>query len=421
MGKYEVIKPLAFVLLLAILLGSANVLLNSAMAQGGVLTIDVIAPIGGGIRPYEDGVMIAGRTQGYNVLIQITNVGNESLKDVEIYGDAYGDVVEGPEVHLSPRLTSTPNIVTPNESRINGAWLEQENMAYFKIDEIKPGETWKCYYSVNVPQSVPEEAKIKLTIKIVFDGNEQIQYKYVKIVPPPMWRQWLVIGLTAVTFGSLIFIGKRGWFKFYTNVDLVTISMLAAAQVVWVQIIGRQLVFPALNRIPLTYNFAVGDFPYILLLITAVMLVRKPGTVSLTLFVYNIVSEIGWYGLNPLWWAYPFAEGLPADLYLLIRGRATFTEKLSFFKVRAEQVDIEKLEVPTISFLPLIDGAMIGFLRGFFMQLSLYLVFYPNLFHIYYAWGYAFWWMTIPWSIGNAIEGAISVPIAKKIEEAVQY
>ena len=397
-------------------------------AQAPEFDISITAPVGGGLRPYQDGIMIAGRERRYGYTIQIlfTNTGNTTIEDVEIIGDAVGTVEVGPEGYtLIPKTENKPSIVAPDGTRdpegTVAQWITQDNVSapYFKINKVKPGETWKCTYSVDVPESVPQDVGLRLTIRVSIGEVEYTLDKKVRIVPPPVQRLWIVIGLAAAAFLGLIVLGRFGFFKLYSNIDLVTMALIGAAQVVWVQILGRQLVFPVLNRVPLTYNFAVGDFPYIFLLITAAMLVRKPGTVSLTLFVYDLVSEIGWYGLNPLWWAYPFAEGLPADFYMLLRGRAIFTNKLSFLKLKIPAAKLEAMKsLPGLKFF---DGFMIGFLRGFFMQYSLYTVFFPNLFRIYYDWGYVFWWMTIPWAIGNAIEGAISVPLAEKIEEAVRY
>ncbi|MGQ4894640.1 MAG: hypothetical protein ACP6IQ_08465, partial [Candidatus Njordarchaeia archaeon] len=238
-------------------------------------------------------------------------------------------------------------------------------------------------------------------------------------INPPVLRLWIVIGLTLVLLVALMGLGAMGFFRLYSSVDLVSISMIAAAMVVWVQILGRQLIFPLTNRIPFTYNFAVADIPYVLLLVTSISIVRKPGAASLTLFIYNIVSEIGWYGINPLWWAYPFAQGLPVDFYIMIRGKGILTDKIIFFKYRMTEEEWDK--APELKGLALFDGLMIGLLRGFFMQMSLYTVFYPNLFRLQYNWGYVFWWNIIPWSIGNAVGGCISVPIAERIREAAQY
>jgi len=420
-----VIKRMLFVLGIAAALGLLfNPFLTSVMGAG-IVTLNVTAPYGGGTRPYQDGIMIAGRARsgtyaGYEVQIVLSNTGNESLRNLLILADGVASETSLPGYNIDPINSSNPVAVNATGTRVEGIW--DGDKARFEIDGVAPGENWTLSYMVNVPSSVPSDVKLVMKVSIEQpkgSGDWKTWEKSIKIVPSPIFREWFAVGLSAAALGSLIVLGKKGFFRFYLNVDLVSMAVLAAAQTVWVQIIGRQFVFPVLNRVPMTYNFAVGDFPYILLLITAALLVRKPGAVSLTLFVYNIVSEIGWYGLNPLWWPYPFMQGIPADLYMLFRGRGVFTEKFTFFKLRATPEEMEAHR--GFRFAPYIDGAVIGFLRGFFMQLTLYVIFYPNLFHLQYDWNYALWWMTIPWAIGNAIEGALSVTIAQKIETAIKY
>jgi len=417
-----VIKRMLFVLGFAAALSLFfNQLLTSVMGAG-VVTLNITAPYGGGTRPYQDGVMIAGRAQtgtyaGYTVQIVLSNTGNESLRNLLVLADGVASETSIPGYNIMPLEGKDPVAVKPDGTQVMGSWVEDK--AVFEIDEVAPGKNWTLSYMVNVPQSVPSEVKLVMKIKVEHLGVSTTWPKEVKIVPSPIIREWFAVGLSAAALGSLIVLGKKGFFRFYLNVDLVSMAVLAAAQTVWVQIIGRQFIFPVVDRVPMAYNFAVADFPYILLLITAALLVRKPGAVSLTLFVYNIVSEIGWYGLNPLWWPYPFMQGIAADLYLLFRGRGVFTDKFTFFKLRATPEELEAHR--GFRFAPYIDGAVIGFLRGFFMQLSLYTIFYPNLFHLQYDWNYALWWMTIPWAIGNAIEGALSVTIAQKIETAIKY
>ena len=418
------IKKMLFVLGIAAALGLlSNQLLTSVMGAG-IVTLEVTAPYGGGIRPYQDGVMIAGREQtgtyaGYTVRIILSNTGNDSLPPLVVLADGKASKTSLPGYNISPRNDSDPVAVKPDGTQVKGFW--DGDKARFEIDEpILPGQNWTLSYYVNVPRSVPETVEVEMEVRVeLATGAHTTHTKTVKIVPSPMVREWFAVGLSAGALGSLIVLGKKGFFRFYKNVDLVSMAVIAAAMTVWVQIIGRQFVFPVLNRIPMTYNFAIGDFPYILLMITAALLVRKPGAVSLTLFVYNIVSEIGWYGLNPLWWPYPFMQGIVPDLYMLFRGRGVFTDKFAFFKFRATPEELETHR--GFRFMPFIDGAVIGFLRGFFMQLTLYMIFYPNLFHLQYDWNYALWWMTIPWAIGNAIEGALSVTIAQKIETAIKY
>jgi len=387
-------------------------------------TVTITAPIGNPIRPQRDGVVIAGR-ESITVRISITlpETATQNWTQIEVLADGVGTSEQN--ITFTPQTSSTPrgeltDLAGNVLKSIQGEW--RGTQAYFLIPEIAPGQTWNLYYTIIPPQTIPTEPSyITLTIKIKFGPEYDWQEipKTIRIINPPILRLYIVIALTLGVFIGLLILTKIGFFEMYTTLDLVSMAMIGAAMVVWVQILGRQFVFPITDRIPFAYNFAVADIPYVLLLITAITLVKKPGTASLTLFVYNIVSEIGWYGLDPLWWAYPFAQGLPVDFYILLRGRAIFTNKAIFFRRSITEEEFESaVEIPGLRF---IDGLIVGFLRGFFMQVSLYTVFFPNLFRLEYLWEYVFWWIVIPWSIGNAIGGAISVPIAERIREAAQY
>lgn len=386
--------------------------------------ITITAPIGNPIRPQRDGVVIAGRQDiTVRISIKVSESSTKNWTQIEVLADGRGESPD--DVTFTPVTSSKPVIEITDLAgnvinRTNGEWIGDE--AYFYIDLLKPGEICNLYYTIRPPQSIPKEPiyiNLKIKIKLGLEYDWQEITKTIKVINPPITRLYIVIGLTLGVFAALIFLSKIGFFEMYSTLDLVSMAMIGATMVVWVQILGRQFVFPITDRIPFAYNFAVADIPYILLLITAIALVKKPGTASLTLFVYNIVSEIGWYGINPLWWAYPFAQGLPVDFYLLIRGRAVLTNKAIFFKRSISEEEFEAAR--TIPGLRYLDGLIIGLLRGFFMQISLYLVFFPNLFRLEYLWEYVFWWIVIPWSIGNAIGGAISVPIAERIREAAQY
>ncbi len=386
--------------------------------------ISITAPIGNPIRPQRDGVVIAGRESiTVRISIKVSEASTKNWTQIEVLADGKG---ESPDNITFTPITSSKPVIEITDlagnviNRTNGKWVGDN--AYFYVDVLKPGEIGNLYYTIAPPQSIPKEPiyislKIKIKLGPSYDWQEIV--KTIKVINPPITRLYIVVGLTLGVFAALIFLSKIGFFEMYSTLDLVSMAMIGATMVVWVQILGRQFVFPITDRIPFAYNFAVADIPYVLLLITAIALVKKPGTASLTLFVYNIVSEIGWYGINPLWWAYPFAQGLPVDFYLLLRGKAVLTDKAIFFKRTISEEEFESAR--TIPGLSYFDGFIMGLLRGFFMQVSLYLVFYPNLFRLEYLWEYVFWWVVIPWTIGNAIGGAISVPIAERIREAAQY
>lgn len=400
---------------------------NITMYQIELTEVKILAPYGqSNWGPFKDGVLIVG-SRDFSVLITIyySKTATETLRNITVWADTIGVPEKGNVTFSSSNQVSTA-------TRFDSSGREIESLdgtplgtyVYFKLNEMKPGDRWEIRYWVSPPseQEIPSlPYTITLQIKIQF-GEEYapvIYPKPIKIIDRPLWRLVIIWILALGTFAGILALGYVGFFRYYSTLDIVSIALIGAIMVVWVQILGRQLIFPAVDRIPMSHNFAVADFPYILLLVTSIALVRKPGAASLTLFIYNIVSEIGWYGLNVLWWAYPFAQGIPVDIYLFLRGKGVLTNKNTFFRFRLSEEELEEVgEIPGLSY---IDGFLIGFLRGFFMQVSLYLVFYPNLFRIEFFWGYVFWWHVIPWTIGNAVSGAISVPIVERIEEAITY
>ncbi len=391
-------------------------------------SVRILAPYGQSTwGPYRDGVVIVGSNYfSVHVFIDYSEDAVDTIKNVKIWLDTQGDPEPGYNVTF---VLSGKAVATAIVKHIDGSVSEYNATSttryiLLEIPEIAPGDKIDISYRVNMPAEsqvpkLPYTITLKEQIQFGSDVAPQIYEKPIQIIDRPIMNLIIIWILALGTFAGVIILGYLGFFRLYTSMDLVSMGMVGALMVVWVQILGRQLIFPLVDRIPMSHNFAVADFPYVLLLVTAIALVRKPGAASLTLFVYNIVSEIGWYGLNFLWWAYPFAQGIPVDFYLLIRGKGVLTDKNTFFRFRLSEEELES--VGSIPFLKYFDGFMIGLLRGFFMQVSLYTVFYPNLFRVEYFWEYVFWWHVIPWTIGNAIGAAIAVPIVEKIEEAITY
>ncbi|MFX1517046.1 MAG: hypothetical protein ACFFC6_12160 [Promethearchaeota archaeon] len=403
-------------------------------------------------RSYEENVSYTGAT-GLQARFLIINEGGSDFTDVAFTITAPSLVTLDDSISFSdPDLSDTEVIFT---ERSLGDTLE------FELEEFNTNTTLQITFyfdttgiTISSPQDITFHYLVTGKIEgsgdpgTILDVNHTIQ-----LLPPPTDRIIAIFLITATIFIALIYLSWSGAFNFYSTEDLIMIAIIGAIQTVYVQIIGRQFVFPVVDRVPGGYFFAIGDLPYIFLLVAAVAITRKPGTVSLTLFVYNITSEIGWYGLNPLWWMYPFAQGLAADIYVLIRGKGIFTSEMTWlnwstpreegFEALEKSVipkddgiaeniflddDVEITVLQTKDTLArkstgipgILDGAAIGLLRGFFMQLSLYIIFYPNLFHVYFHIGY-FMIIVITWAVGNAIAGAISVPVARVVEEALSF
>ena len=400
--------------------------------------LTITAPYNPPPRPHKDGEVIVGR-ESFTLRLYIIFKCN--VDRIEIIGDTEGECIypKGHDLRFVPiESDGNPDAyvyqVSPEGESNEMPNLEpsfttymNRRAVYFNLSNMSEDWAYDVRWRMSAPEELPsgvDYASIQLyiLIRIYYPGDpEPVEYgpfpKIIRVVPPPVMNYIIITLLVVAGFGLLIVAGYLGFFRMFSTTDLVTIAIISAMQAIWVHIIGRLLVFPILNRVPLTYNFAVGDFPYILLLITAVILVRKPGTVSLTLFVYNLSSQImGFYSFNPAWWSYPISEGLVPDIWILLRGDAILTDKISFLK---RKIPLEELEaMPSFKPIKYIDGLIIGFMRGFTMQYALYTVFLPYFYRISYSMGYIVWWMVIPWSVGNAIEAIISIPIAEEIKKS---
>ncbi len=398
----------------------------------------ITAPYNPPPRPHRDGEVIVGR-EYFTARLYI--VFDTNITSLEVFLDATGECIypEGYNATFTPRISKNRPRVSVYKVSVGGeseevnitdslSLITEENRLYVyaSLPGASSGEAYDILWQLIPPQEMPENIdkyvvalKIKLVIHFPDGHSENIELppKIINIVHPPIMNYIIITALVAAGFGLLLLSGYIGFFRMFSTTDLVVIAIISAMQAIWVHVIGRLLVFPLLNRIPLTYNFAVGDFPYILLLILAVMLIRKPGTVSLTLFVYNLSSQImGFYSFNPAWWSYPLAEGIVPDLWIFIRGEAILTDRIIFFK---RAISTEVLEAaPGWRPIKYVDGFIIGFTRGFTMQYALLAIFLPYFYRISYSFGYVFWWMVIPWAIGNSIEAVISIPIAEDIRKS---
>ncbi len=395
----------------------------------------VTAPFTSGPRPYKDGEVIVGRQEFiYRMLvtaktdISMLSVLVDATGTCEAYNLTFSPVVskEKPrfEVYIIYSTGETKVLTNVSASLVN-----KNDKIYVEINlgALATGESYDIRVFLSAPKELPSGVNsVPIVLSSIISGKlpdgktfEYTSMKLIRVVAPPTIIYITITLLAFVGFIALILAGYFGFFRIFSTTDLVSIAIIAAMQTIWVHIIGKPFFFPILNKVPLTYNFAVGDFPYILLLIVAVVLIRKPGTVSLTLFIYNLSSQImGFYAFNPAWWSYPISEGIFPDLWILIRGDAILTDKLSFFKRGLSLEELEAMKGWTP--LKYIDGFLIGFLRGFTMQYFLYIGFLPYFYRISYSMGYIMYWMVIPWSLGNGIEGAISVPIAEKIRKSAE-
>jgi|GEM_PF-5986937 len=367
-------------------------LITPITSQEGV-SITIIAPAD---KNLKDGVIISGR-YSHIVRVIVTNNLGRSLSNVEIsctipspitgYTDRTPVILKGDPTDMD-KLLKYGEMST-------GEW--KAGKPYILLESLEPGieNSIVMQFYIRPPESgeIKEKTTVTFTVTVTAEGETYTASKQVVILPPPMWRVYATAGISLILIPLIYVLGTK-YLKRLGTIDLIYMSIFSALMVVWVWL-GRMFIFPLVNRIPLTYEFAVADTPYIIILVSGAMVIAKPLSVSGMLFIYNIVMEIIYYGINPLWWSYPFIEGLPSDLWLLIRGKGAFKGKLKY-----------------------LDGFAVAGLRGVFMQLGLFLVYRPALQHLYFPWGRVLF-VTLSWALGNAIAGIISVPIGEKIKQAL--
>ena len=328
--------------------------------------------------------------------VYVTNTGSTEIRNLVV--EVYVPVEEGFKILRAPK----------------GAKVSSDKGSFtYTIYKLDPGKTRYISFKCSVPETYVQKV---VTFKVVIkdsEGNVIYEEEYKRpFIPPPFISYAILLIANLVVIGIMFYLIKVGklYGKAFKTKDLIYTTIFGVLLVIWVQVIGRSLGFFAItNRIPIPFvNYALGDVGYATLFVLGILLVRKPGVATLTLLIYDIVSEIFWYGINPLWWLYPIAEGVPVDLYLAFINR-----------VLARKSGEEVTAVKPTGWFGFVDAAIIGALRPLFAWLSLYYVFYPYLNH-FYTTAYVVFMHTSVITIFNAIYGAVlAYPIYKVIEKVV--
>ncbi len=336
-----------------------------------------------------------GRGSNYGA-VYVTNTGNQELKNLQL--EVCVPKQDGFEVLRPPRGGKT----SPDKACFT-----------VTINSLKPGQTYRASFKVKVPTTYTQKiVEFKVTIKDA-QGNVIFQQTYRRpFVPTPFYIYLVLLVVTLIILGIMFYLISKGklYGKSFKTKDIIYTTIFAILLVAWVQIIGRMLGFFALtNRVPIPFvNYALGDIGYATIFVLGVLLVRKPGVATLMLLIYDIVSELLFYGLDPRWWLYPLAEGIPVDLYL------AFANKV-FAKKYATETGVVMLK----GWIGYIDAAIIGGLRALFAWLSLYYVFYPYLSH-FYTTTYVVFMHTGTITIFNMIYGAlIAYPLYRVLVDII--
>lgn len=336
-----------------------------------------------------------GRGSQYGA-VYVTNTGSETLKNLQL--EVCVPKQDGFEVLRPPR---------------GGKVSDDKACFTVTIKELDPGQTYRASFKVKVPTTTVQKiVEFKVTVKDS-QGNVLFQQTYRRpFVPTPFYIYAALLVVTVVVLGIMFYLISKGklYGKSFKTKDIIYTTIFAILLVAWVQIIGRMLGFFALtNRIPLPFvNYALGDIGFATLFVLGVLLVRKPGVATLMLLIYDIVSELLFYGLDPRWWLYPLAEGIPVDLYLAFAN-----------KVFASKFGTETGTIMLKGIWGYIDAAIIGGLRALFAWLSLYYVFYPFLSH-FYTTTYVVFMHTATITIFNMIYGAlIAYPLYRVLVDII--
>jgi ABC-type cobalt transport system permease component len=210
---------------------------------------------------------------------------------------------------------------------------------------------------------------------------------------------WIICaaGIGVVAWAAL---RSKRWPR-WTTQDILIVAALGVLLEVYDNIIGDQFITPLLGGGNSILHFLqIHDLPYMFLLMVGVALVRKPGCVTAMIFINFLLAALLFgSGHGVLDWTDGLTQGLFCDLYIVARrGRVygTSATKLSM----------------------VLDGLMIGILRGSPNALLTDWNFDPYLNAQFYTW-LQMWNDT--WSNGlfNGIEAAASAVLAQRVAVAV--
>jgi len=182
----------------------------------------------------------------------------------------------------------------------------------------------------------------------------------------PAWAMILYALLALVLFAY-------GWRKHLlsklSTVDFVYVGLLSSLLVIWNFFLAPLI--PSVTA--LTSWFYYPDIGEVVILLLVAALIGKPGSVTVTVVVYDLLSDMFHYGFGgePFWLIQEIlAKAVLLDLYLLLRGRFFATNVLG-----TKAGSKGELRLRTVPGLFLVDSVIGGlvvaldypvFYRGFF-------------------------------------------------------
>ena len=212
------------------------------------------------------------------------------------------------------------------------------------------------------------------------------------------WGVWAVciIGLGICLWCAL---RSKRWER-WTTQDILIIAALGVLLEVYDNIIGDQFIKPLIDVIPGADLLQLHDLPYMFLLMVGVALVRKPGCVTAMVFINFLLAQLLFgSGHGALDWTDGLTQAIFCDLYIVARRGRVYAPGSSVFAM-------------------VMDGLMIGLLRGGPNAFLTDWTFDPYLNSTYYTW-YAMWRDTWSNAVGNGVESAITAVLALRVARAV--
>lgn len=349
------------------------IILFSAHSAVAELDIGMTIPLKN-LDVYQPDRLVAGVTWHERTKVTLNNTGTTPMRDVEV-------TVFVP-LHMNVSLPSQE--VT--DIRVEG------DRIIAKIEEIKPGTSSAFFFAVKPPGSIEFMKSVSFSISARYEDSAGVHSKEyvhdVEIVPPPSWITYGTI-LASILILFIVFIAARKFrvLEWFTTIDLITIALLAA-------LIG--IVFRWFWQ---TFNDLLGPLggllftiPTAVLMITALQLVRKPGTATLLFTVVELVAMVVWGTNITIWLGWYMGEGLVVDALVLLFKR-DYGDRRS-------------------------TAIIYAVARSAFSYWTFYFLFAPAIWKVYYAPWYAWTEVGIA-CIGGIIGGAIGYDIAKKMRGAV--
>ena len=220
----------------------------------------------------------------------------------------------------------------------------------------------------------------------------------------PGWNAFYFWGVWAVCLGCLAIVlwaalKSPKWAR-WTTQDILIVAALGVLLEVYDNIIGDQLIGPLINPIPGADFSQIQDLPYMFLLMVGVALVRKPGCVTAMVFVNFLLAQLLFgSGHGALDWTDGLTQGIFCDVYIVARRGGVYAKGASSLSM-------------------VLDGFMIGLLRGGPNAFLTDWTFDPYLNATYYTW-LQMWNDTWTNGLFNGLEAAVSAPLAYRVAVSV--